>query len=326
MFHKIKRVVRNLSYKSEGFKSIYSLLNRAKINILSKVSDEKYAKFTYKENTGKSLNLKSPKTFNEKLWWLKLNNRDPLLTRCSDKVEVRSYIDEMGLGEILIPMIGVYKKAEDIDFNTLPDKAFIKTNHGSGINVLWDRHKSFDKERFIKKFNKALKINYYLQSREWNYRDISPRIIVEEVLEPTDSNFGLIDYKFLCFEGKVKLVLTDVGVAAPDGTHSPEPKRNIHSRDFELINLKIGRENFHPCLRKPKNYEKMLKYAEEISKPFPHCRVDLYNNNGEIFFGEITFYHGGATQKIEPNHWDLKIGDWIDLESQKIYKKSGDDN
>jgi len=160
-----------------------------------------------------------------------------------------------------------------------------------------------------------------LQSREWNYKNIKPRLIIEEVLEDKD-NVSLIDYRFLCFEGKVKLIFVDTHTAAPDGSHNPDALRNVYDTNFNYLNIKVGREQFdEKSLSKPINFEKMIEYAEILSKPFAHCRVDLYNIEGKILFGEITFYPGGATQKISPHEWDIKMGAWININSKKIKRK-----
>ncbi|WP_217896386.1 ATP-grasp fold amidoligase family protein [Oceanobacillus rekensis] len=321
MIYEIKNKFRKLSHSNKIWKSAYSVANQIKIRLLSEMSDEKFAKLKYKENTGETLNIKDPKTYNEKLWWLKINNRDPLLTICSDKYKVRDYVKDCGLDNILIRTYGIYDSADEIDFREFPEKVIIKCTHGSGTNIIYDKNnKNFETEKFKKKFNVALKQNYYYQSREWNYKNIQSKLIAEEVLEDK-GNKSLIDYRFLCFDGKVQLVLVDIDTMAPDGTHAPNAKRNIYDSNFNLIDMKIGRENFDGNLvRKPQNFETMVEYAEILSKPFPHCRVDLYNIEGQIYFGEITFYPGGSTQKITPKEWDIRLGSWIDINSEKILK------
>lgn len=323
MIYRAKRYLRNLSYKYGFFKRVYLLANIFKVRVFSIVSDATYARIKYKENTGKSLDLKSPTTFNEKLWWLKLNNRDPLLTKCSDKVAVREYVKECGLEHILNEVYGVYSDARQIDFSKLPDKAFIKTNHTSGINIIWDRNKPFNRRKFVKVFNRALKRNYYFQSREWNYKNIPPKLIVEKFLED-EQNGMLVDYRFLCFDGIVNLVFVDIETAAEDGAHNPFARRNVYDRDFNYLNIKAHREHFDKSLiSKPRNFDKMIEYAERLSQPFPFCRVDLYNINGHVYFGEMTFYPGGATQIVEPPEWEKRMGDWIDLKSEKIKLRKG---
>jgi hypothetical protein len=321
MIFRIKSIFRKLSLKNKLLSQIYSYANRYKVKILSILSDEQYAKLKYKENTGRKLNIKAPNTFNEKLWWLKINNRDPLLTRCSDKFEVRNYIKDKGLEHILVPIYGVYKNAADVNFEKIINKAFIKTNHGSGKNMIWDRDKPFDRSMFIKKFNKYLTENYYLQSREWNYKNIPPLIIVEKLLVDNPLT-SLIDYRFLCFDGKVKIVFVDIETAAQDGSHNPYAKRNVYDRNFNQLDIKVSREQFSKDrILKPQNFEIMVEYAEILSAPFIFSRVDLYNIDGTIYFGEITFYPGGCTQIFEPEKYEIQLGSWIDLSSKKICRK-----
>ncbi|XJS11010.1 ATP-grasp fold amidoligase family protein [Aerococcaceae bacterium WGS1372] len=321
MIYNIKKKIRRFSQKNKIIGKIYNYLNKLKVNSLSRMSDEKFAKMKYYENTGRKLNLTNPTTFNEKLWWLKINNRDPLLTTCSDKVEVRDYLIKKGFEDILIPQVGVYSNPKDLEFDKFPDEVFIKTSHGSGRNLIWRRNSEFDYNKFNKEFESFLKQNYYLQSREWNYKNIEPKIVVEEIIKD-DSELGLVDYRFLCFDGKVKLILVDTETAASDGTHSPGAKRNVYNQDFELMDIKVSREHFnHELISKPKNFEKMIEISESLSDAFEFCRVDLYNIKGKIYFGEITFYTGGATQIIEPEKWEQKLGSWINLDSDKIVRK-----
>ena len=318
MIYGVKKRIRELSHDSHAFTSLYLFANRCKTRLFSGMPDEIFAKMKYRENTGKKLDLKNPTTYNEKLWWLKLNNRDPLLTICSDKYRVREYVENAGLSQILTRLYGVYDNADEIDFAELPDRVFLKTNHGCGMNAIFDRSKPFDIESFKLKFNSALKHNYFLQSREWNYKNIEPKIIAEEELVDKE-NGSLPDYKFMCFDGKVRLVIVYVGTSRPDGSHSPRPKRNAYDTDFNPLDIHFGPDQFDPVLvKKPQNFEKMIDYAEILSEPFPHCRVDLYNIGGRVYFGEITFYHGGATQSITPREWQERVGSWIDLRSNKI--------
>lgn len=323
MVYRVKNLIRSLSHKFGPVNRFYRWLNTMKIRALAGMSDEEFAKMQYRENTGQRLRLNPPESFNEKLWWLKLNNRDPLLTICSDKLKVRAYVEQCGLGHILVPLYGVYDSPEQIDFESLPERAFIKTNHGSGTNVLYDRNARFNKKDFRRTFNAALSSNYYLQSREWNYKNIEPKILVEKVLEQEPF---LIDYKFMCFEGSVKMLLVDIDVADAHGHHNPFARRNIYDREFQRLPVRIGRDHFDDSwLQPPVNYQEMVACAEVLSAPFAHCRVDLYNINGNIFFGEITFYHGGGTQTVTPSEWAHKMGQWIDLTSDKIKRPADEE-
>ena len=314
MYIIIKSYIRNLSNKSYILKRLYIFLNTLKMKSTYNLNDDSFAKIKYKENTGKNLNLENPKYFNEKLWWLKINNRNSLMTQCSDKVEVRKYLSSIGLDNLLTDIYGIYEKSEDIPFENLKGKFFIKCNHVSGINAMFNSNnrQDFDRKKFNKKFNSALNMNYYFQSREWNYKNIKPKILVENFLETKEP---LLDFRFFCFHGKVKMIFVDIDTAAEDGSHNPNAKRNIYDTNFNLMNFTVGRENFDTNLvQKPDNLELMIKYAEKISNPFIFCRVDLYNLNGEIKFGEITFYPGGATQQFSSEEADLEVSNWLKIQ------------
>ncbi|QJH04710.1 ATP-grasp fold amidoligase family protein [Acinetobacter baumannii] len=270
MYFYLKKYIRNLANKSKLIKPIYSFLNFIKVNSTSKMSDEFFAKMKYKENTGKTLNLENPKYFNEKLWWLKINNRNSLMTQCSDKVEVREYLKTIGLEHLLTDIYGVYDKADDIPFNNLQGKYFIKCNHVSGINALYDslNKSNFDCNSTIKKFNSALKMNYYFQSREWNYKNIKPKILVENFLETTEP---LLDFRFFCFHGKVKMIFVDIDTAAEDGTHNPSAKRNIYDREFNLMDFTVGRENFDTSLVNKGEFKHEVR---QFQKPYDNQQAE----------------------------------------------------
>lgn len=277
------------------------------------ISDKKYADNMYLKKTGKTLNLENPKSYDEKLWFLKYNYKKELITKCTDKVLVRDYISDLGLGFLLNDIYGVFSNPKQIDFNKMPEKMFIKCNHRSGSNILWDKEKPFDIKLFNSKFNGLLKQNYFYSGREWNYKNIKPLIFCEKVLEPK-SELGLVDYRFLCFEGKCKFIFVDIDTCDEKGGHFQGAKRNVYNRDFELLNIKFTRENFDPLLvKKPENLDEMIEYAEKISKPFLECRVDFYNIDKRIIFGEITFYHASGCNIIEPTNWSKVFGDCIDL-------------
>jgi len=287
------------------------LWKKAKIQM--KMDDVTFAHNTYKRKIGKSLNIEHPITFDDKMWYLKLNNRNELLTKCTDKYLVRDYVKECGLECILNELYDTYEKAEDINFSELPDRVFFRLNHTSGYNYLYDKNQPFDKKSFIKRFNYGLKQNHYTLSREWNYKNINPKIVCEKVLENNDG-LPLIDYRFLCFNGTPKLLMVDVNTCDKDGTFSMSCRRNIYDINFNFLPIRFSKDNIKEMsIKKPKNYGKMIEFATILSKPFPFCRVDLYNVDGNIFFGEITFYHAGGYNHITPAKWDLRIGSWIDI-------------
>lgn len=288
------------------------------------MSDEKFAKKMYKKKYNKKLNLDNPITFDEKLWWLKINYHNPLMTLCVDKFWVREYVKLCGYENILNELYAVYDNVEDIDFSTFKDdKVFIKCNHRSGSNIIYYKNNPFDVKQFKKKFKKALNSNYYNVYREWPYKHVKPLIICEKVLT-TEEKGGIADYRMLCFNGKLKYVLVDVDVCAVDGSHADNSKINVYDKDLNLMkDYKFNIDNFEKeRIEKPKNYDKMVEIAETLSKPFPHARVDLYNISGRIIFGEITFFHrAGFNPDITPKSFDKELADFIDID--KIRKSIG---
>lgn len=320
MFYRLKMKLRALAAEKGWFKHFYDFAHFLKGRVSRLKSDRRFALDDYKASTGKKLNLDHPVTFDDKVWWLKLHNRDPLLTRCSDKYAVRGYVEECGLGHLLNDLYGVYEKAEDIDFEKLPDQFILKTNHGCATNVICRDKASFDRAAAVAKLSRALKENYYHKSREWNYKHIKPRVICERLLEEK-SPAGLVDYRFLCFDGVCKLVFADIETSNPDGTHYVNARRNVYDTAFNLLPVRFSRENYDPALvPKPARFDEMLRCAEILAKPFAHCRVDFYHVDGAVIFGEITFHHAGGVNRIDPPEWNFTLGSWIDLNSKKIVR------
>lgn len=314
-----RKVIKTTYHHSKLARYYWLRYKWAKLRKAMNICDVEFAKMRYKEKMGKELNLENPVTFSEKLWYLKLSNRDPLMTKCSDKYLAREYVRECGLAHILIELYAVYDSVAEIDFDKVPTPCFFKCNHTSGYNAIYDRSKQFDIRDFKRKFKFMLTQNYYINSREWNYKNIKPRIICERVLEDPSSKVGIIDYRFFCFNGSAKFMTVNIGTSAKDGTHSKAALRNLYDLDFNLLDVRINRQPFPPELvPKPNNLAEMCTYAETLSKPFPHCRVDFYNIDGTIYFGEMTFYSGGGFNKIEPKEWDIKMGQWIDISGYSI--------
>lgn len=301
-------------------KNLYKVVSKIYNSKYKFMNDEKYAKKIYYKKIAKPLNLENPQTYDEKLWWLKINYHNPLMTMCVDKYWVREYVKICGYEEILNEIYGVYDDVEKIDFSKIEEeKVFFKCNHRSGANMIYDKNKPFDINRFKKDFRKYLNSNYYNLYREWPYKNVRPLIICEKVLTTSEKS-GLVDYRMLCFDGKLKYVLLDVDVCAEDGTHAENSKINVYDRDLNLLkNYKFNIPNFESQrIKKPKNYDKMVEIAEKLSKPFPHARVDLYNISGKIIFGEITFFHrGGFNPNISPKAFDKELADSINIEKIK---------
>ena len=322
LIYKIKTALRNWSDKSDIGSIVFQFARSVFARIMLILPDEKYAQWFHKLYCKKPLDLKNPKTFDEKLWWLKLNNRDPLLTKCSDKDAVRDYVKECGLEDILLEQVGIYDNAKEIsfeDFNGMGEIIF-KCTHGSGENYILSPEKKNNLKTFRRRFNFALRQNAYWFSREWNYKNVKRRIVAEKVVRDKNGKLPL-DYKFMCFDGEPKLLFLDLGLYTDDLIYNEKYPRNIYDMNFQLLPVWETRPNYEGQVDKPENFERMVEIARTLSKPFPHCRVDLYNLDGKIYFGEITFYHGGGCNDVQPEEWDLKIGSWIDTKSNKIVLK-----
>lgn len=275
------------------------------------ISDENYLKLFFRAHQGYKLDLENPKTFNEKLQWLKLYERRPEYALMTDKYLVREYIKEKIGEEVLIPLLGVWENAKDIDFNKLPNSFVLKCNHDSGSVVVCSDKNKLDIAETIKKLNKALKIQYYWKSREWNYHDIKPRIIAEKYMTD-ESGVGLTDYKFFCFNGVPSFIQLDRG-------RFVNHIRNFYTSNWEYIPVEYGCKN-DPSLEieKPIQFEKMMKYAKKLSKGIPHVRVDFYISGGKIYFGELTFHHGGGAMNVVPFSYDEEWGKLLELPNKFI--------
>ena len=287
---------------------------RAKRNM--KTSDEEFTKKEYFKRFGKHLNLEDPETYDEKLSWLKLHNRDPLLTVCSDKYKVRDYVKECGLGKSLTKVYGVYDDANEVDFSIFDKPVFLKCNHTSGDNCIYYPDEQFDRKEFIRTFNFILKQNYYYQYREWNYKDIKPKIMAEEVLLNEDGSLP-VDYKFLCMNGEPKLLFLFIGTCDEHGRHAKKENRylNVYDMEFNLTNINSGGYGSYKekKIEKPLLFDQMKEYSKILSGPFDYCRVDLYEVQGKIYFGEITFYDNGGFNSLQPIETELLLGSWINI-------------
>lgn len=269
--------------------------------------DSIYLKLLYRYKLGKKLDLKKPQTYNEKIQWMKVHYRNPLYTQLADKYGVREYISKKIGEEYLIPLIGVYDKFDDIDFDTLPDQFVIKCTHDSGGLVICRDKKQLDIKKAKEKIERCLKRDYFLNSREWVYSDIKPRIVIEKYMVD-ESGYELKDYKFFCFNGNAEVMFM-----ATDRSGEEETKFDFFDMDFNHLDLRNGHPNSTRKLEKPERFEEMAALAEKISEGLPHARVDLYNINGKLYFGEVTFFHWSGLKPFEPEKWDKIFGDWFML-------------
>lgn len=267
---------------------------------------ERTLKFEYKRKMGTRLNLENPQTFTEKLQWLKLYWYDPKATICADKYSVREYVSSKGLEHILNDIYGVYKNVDDINFDELPESFVMKVTHGCGQNLIVKDKSNIDWNIEKEKFRKWLDINHYYNSLEWVYRDIEPRIIVERLLT-TEDNSPLKDYKFFCFNGEPKALF----VASDRGENTT--KFDFYDLNWNKLDVKNHYPNSQGEIDKPEQLEEMIEYAKELSKGFPHVRIDFYIEKGKIIFGESTFFHFSGTEKFEPVDFDFLLGKYLTL-------------
>ena len=291
----------------------YRLRVNSKLGFYNKVDDKRFIEKMFKVTMKYPLNLENPKTFNEKLQWLKLYNRNPLYTKLVDKYKVRDYISEKIGEEYLIPLIGVWDDPDDIDFDSLPNQFVLKCNHNSGLGMyICKDKKNIDVQKVKKELRKGLKQDYYLTGREWPYKNVPRKIIAEKyITDETGTN--LRDYKFYCFDGKAKVV----GIYQDRNTDK-ETTGDFFDMDFNWLDFTFNMPNAKVKPSKPNHFEKMKEIAEILSEGIPHVRVDLYLNNDKIYFGELTFFDGSGFDKIEPIEWDIKLGGWINLPEKII--------
>lgn len=286
------------------------------LTFLSWVPDSIMLRLQYWLQTGRKLNLKNPKRFTEKLQLYKMKYRNPDMLRCTDKYEVRKYIEEKGFGEYLIPLIGVYNNVEEIDYAKLPNKFVAKTTDGGGGNQVFickDKQTLLE-ETFktrLRTWMSARKVKKQA-GREWAYENnYSRRIIIEEFIGYENIKKDLCDYKFFCFNGKVEYIY-----GLSDRNLGQSVQLGVYNRKFEKLD--VSRNDERPQdkpLSKPLNFDKMISLAEILSKDFPHVRVDLYNIAGNIYFGELTFYDGSGYMTFNPDSFDEEMGMKFDINS-----------
>lgn len=282
------------------------LLMNTKLSHL--VSDKTIITWFYEYHTGKKLDLSDPKTFNEKIQWLKLYDHNPIYTVLVDKLTVREHVERILGMEYLIPHIGVYESPEEIDFSKLPDTFVLKCTHDSGGVVICSDRANFDERAAIIKLKRAMKTNPFWRTREWPYKDLIPKIICEKYIVD-ESGYELKDYKFFCFDGEPKLIQVDFG-------RFSNHRRNIYDTDWNLIPLSIKFPD-DPTVEipRPSTLDHMMYVAKKLSKGFVHVRVDLYSVHDKVYFGELTFHHGSGIEEFNPDSYNALLGSWIHLPS-----------
>ena len=280
------------------------------LNSLKWIPDKTMIKMQYRIKLGRKLNLKNPQRFTEKIQWYKLYYRNPLMHKCVDKYEVRDYVKEKGLENILNELYGIYNSPDEIDFENLPDKFVVKTTSGGGgqnVYIVDDKSK-VDFGDLRKKLNEWLAIKMDKSfGREWAYEGTNNRIIIERLLEGNDENLsGINDFKFFCYDGKVEYIVFD-------GDRYIKHKRNFYDKDWNYIDIQSDCDKLGDVIKKPKKLEEMKKVAEKLSEEFPYVRVDLYCIDNRIYFGEMTFYPWTGYVQYQPDSFDFELGDSLAL-------------
>lgn len=266
------------------------------------MSDKTYLKISYWARMHKKLRLTPPTSYSEKLQWIKLYDRNPLYTKLVDKHDVKQYIEDKIGKKYIIPTIGMWEVFDDIDFNTLPNQFVLKCTHDSGGLVICKDKTKLDIKKARRKINSCLKHNFFWGMREWPYKDVKPRIIAEQYMEdPATSE--LRDYKFFCFDGEVKALF----IASDRQNPKEETKFDFFDADFNHLPFRNGHPNAKIPPKKPVCFNEMKSIAAKLSKGIPEVRVDLYEVDGRVYFGEMTFFHWSGMTPFEPKEWDSLV-------------------
>lgn len=275
------------------------------------LSDDTYLKIKYRGATGKKLDLNNPKSFNEKLQWLKLHDRKPEYTIMADKYEAKNFVAQKIGNQYIIPTLGVWNNFDEIDFNSLPNKFVLKCTHDSGGLVIVDDKSKLDMISAKNKINKCLNNNFYFYGREWPYKNIKPRIIAEQYISDKSSTTdkGLTDYKFYCFNGKPLFLYVSQGLHEHSTAHISFLTINWEFAPFYRKDYK----QFNTLPEKPSKFDEMKVIAEKLSYGHKFLRVDLYQVNEQIYFSELTFYPSSGFTLIDPPEWELKLGEQLKI-------------
>lgn len=289
-------------------KFILKAVHITNVKILSLVSPVLSLKYNYLIITRKKLNLKNPKDFNEKIQWIKLNYRNDLIVKCTDKYEVREYVSQHINSKVLNKLYDVYNSVNEINWSELPEKFALKTTHGCGGNIICDSKKNLDINDAIEKLNVWMNTDYTKISGEWQYRKITPRIICEKFL---DDGYGQLprDYKIYCFNGEPKVVLLISG-------RGSNLKLDFMDLNWERLNLSKSIFVSENLPERPKNLELIIEYARKLAQPFPFVRADFYSINKKPIFGELTFSPAAGFATYYTDYGLNYLGDLFNIENK----------
>lgn len=283
-------------------------IKRFAYNVLKLIPDSIYVQIKYRKAFGCWPNLNNPKTFNEKLTWLKLHDHNPLYTAMVDKYEAKKFVAGIIGEEFIIPTYGVWNRAEDIDFDALPDKFVLKATHDSGRVIICKDKSVFDRDKAIKEMRESLRRDFYTITREWPYKNVKPRIIAEKLLEVSEGD-EIADYKVHNFNGVPKVILV-----CRDRFKESGLTEDFFDTDWKHLDVRRpGHPNATVIEPKPAELNKMLELSKKLSKRYPFMRTDFYCIDDKIFFGEITLYPASASLPFIPHMFDYLFGKYLDI-------------
>lgn len=298
MDSKLKKIFKNpkLLFLTLGQRGVFNWMD-----------DKKYIQIAFEILMGKDLNLDNPQTYSEKLQWIKLYDRRPEYTMMVDKYAVKDYVTQKIGKQYVIPTLGVWNHFDEIDFDSLPNQFVLKCTHDSGGLVICKDKSKLDKKKAKKKIEECLRHNFYYGQREWPYKNVPHRIIAEQYMEDSKTK-ELRDYKFFTFNGEVKALF----IATERGSKE-ETKFDFFDADFKHLPFTNGHPNAPAMPEKPECFNEMKRLAAKLSEGIPQARIDLYEVDGKVYFGEITFFHWSGFKPFEPEEWDYKFGEWVKL-------------
>ena len=296
----MKKIIKYLTHPREA---LICLMNK---NFFFFLPDKLFLKWKFKILMGYKLDLNNPQTFNEKLQWLKLYDRKPTYTKMVDKYEAKEYVKNIIGEEHIIKTLGIYNSFEEIDFEKLPNQFVIKPTHTSGDVYICTDKSNINYKELENKIKKWLKRKYFYIHREWPYKNVERKIIAEKYMADNSNSSQLTDYKVYTFNGRAKMIMInkDRGV---------DTKADYFDTDYQCLDFFWGYPHAEVKPQKPKCFDEMIELAEKLAKDTYELRVDFYEVNGQIYFGEMTFFDAAGFGKFEPNEWDKKIGDMLKL-------------
>lgn len=269
------------------------------------MSDKFYVKVQWWMIMGYELDLHNPRTFNEKLQWLKLYDRNPLYTELVDKYRVKDWVAAKIGSEYVIPTLKMYKTPEEIDLNELPEQFVLKCNHDSGSVIICKNKALFDLTAAKQKLSKCINHNFYKDAREWAYKNVKPVLFAEKFMYE-EGGENLMDYKFFCFNGMPRVMYMS-------RDHAEHCTTDFFDMEFNRLPIRMQAPNSDVPPQKPKQFEELKRLASILSEGIPQVRVDFYVVDGKIYFGEMTFYHCAGLAEVKPSEWNSKLGDMICL-------------